>query len=735
MLMKSLFLGSWKRRRWKNMSRLYTTSRHGLHESRYSRYKGIKSTNITITRHVQNGQLEHARKLFDEMPERTVVSWNAMISGYSKWGKFNEALSLFSLMHRSNTKLNETTSSSILSVCARDKSLAEGQQIHGFVLKFGFENFEFVGSSLLYFYASCCDIGKARKVFDELHESNELLWSLMLVGYVQCNLLNDALSVFDKMPHHGVVEWTTLISGYSKSDDECKMALKLFQRMRESGEAVPNEFTLDAIVRASGRLGALPEGKAVHGLLIKLGFEFELSASGALVDFYCNSEVISDAKKVYGTFENPCLNISNNLIGGLLTTGRIEEAELVFDGLVERNPVSYSLMIKGYALSGRFEDSKRLFLEMPARSLICLNTMIHVLCKTGEIPKALELFEEIKEKGSPVTWNSMISGYIENDQHENAMKLYIEMRRLSISHTRSTFSALLRACSCIGALQQGKQIHSQLAKTPFVFNVYVGTALVDMYSKCGSIADAQALFMCISYPNVAAWTALIYGFAHHGLGSEAILLFKQMLDQAIKPNAATFVAVLSACNGAGLVNEGMEIFRSMEQGYGLAPSLEHLTCVVDLLCRSDLLLEAEQLIKEMPFEADEILLITMLKSCWSWMDIDVAERLAQKMFALDLKPASTFVLMSNIYATLGKWGEKMKSRKVLQELEVRKDPGCSWIDINSRIHIFSVDDRTHPGCNTIYATLKHLNANVESCSEFQFYSSELMKASFFSFTS
>lgn len=715
------------------MSRFHSTLIDAPHGPHCFTYKVIKSTNMVLTRHFQSGQLEHARRLFDEMPERTVVSWNAMISGFSKLGKFNEALSLLSLMHRSNEKLNETTFSSALSVCGRDRSLVEGHQLHGLVLKSGFENFEFVGSSLLYFYASCCDIGKARKVFDELHESNELLWSLMLVGYVQNNLLNNALSVFDKMPCRRVVEWTTLISGYSKTDDGCKMALKLFRSMRS--EADPNEFTLDSILRSCGRSGALPEGKAVHGLLIKLGFEFELSASGALLDFYCNTEVIGDAKKIYDTLENPCLNISNTLIGGLVKMGRIKEAELVFSGLIARNPVSYSLMIKGYALSGQVEDSKRLFLEMPARGLICLNTMIHVLCKTGEIHEALELFGEIKGKGSPVTWNSMISGYIENDQHENAIKLYIDMRRLSISQTRSTFSALLRACSCLGALQQGEQIHCQLTKTPFEFNVYVGTALVDMYSKCGRIADAQASFMRISNPNVAAWTALIYGYALHSLGSEAILLFEQMLDQGINPNAATFVAVLSACTGAGLVNEGMKIFRSMERVYGLAPSLEHLTCVVDLLCRSGLLLEAEELIKEMPFKADEILLITMLNACWSWMDIDMGERVAQKMSALDPRPVSACVLMSNLYSALGKWGQKTEARKILRELEVKKDPGCSWIEINRRTHIFGVDDRTHPCCNMIYATLKHLTQHVESCMEFHFYSAEQMKSALFSFTS
>ncbi|CAI9092510.1 OLC1v1027766C1 [Oldenlandia corymbosa var. corymbosa] len=593
-------------------------------------------------------------------------------------------------------EVNNITCSSALRVCAGVRLSRGGHQIHCLVIKSGFEDFECVGSSLLSFYANCYRIGDARRVFDELHENNGLLWSTMLMAYVQCNLMSDALSFFSKMPRRGVVEWTTLISGYSRSDEGCKMALELFQRMQVSDEAVPNELTLDSGIRACGRLGALPDGKSMHALIIKFGYEYELSRSGALVDFYCSSGVVDEAKQVYDTLDNPCLNISNNLIRALITLGRIKEAEIIFSGLVDRNSVSCSLMIKGYALHGRLEDAKTLFLGMPDRCLNCMNIMIHVLSKSGEVHNALHLFEEIKAEGSPVTWNSMISGYIENDQHEIAIKLYIDMCRLSIPRSRSTFSALLRACSCLGSLLQGQQIHGHLIKTPFESIVYVGTALVDMYSKCGSIGDAQASFTCIACPNVAAWTSLICGFAHHGLGSEAILLFERMLGQGVNPNSATFTAVLSACNGAGLVREGTRIFSFMKRDYSIAPTLEHFTCVVDLLCRSGLLVEANELLKEVPFDADEILLITLLNSCWSWMDINVGEEVAEKMFTLNPKPVSTCVLMSNIYAALGKWEEKIKAQKLLVEMEARKDPGCSWIDLNSQIHTFHVNDRSHP---------------------------------------
>nr|POF01972.1 pentatricopeptide repeat-containing protein [Quercus suber] len=433
------------------------------------------------------------------MPRRTVVSWNTVISGYSKWWQYYEALKLTYFMHSSNIKLNETTFSTTLSVCARSQSVCEGEELHCLVLKSGFERFELLGSALLYLYASCIDIEGAKRVFDELHGENGLLWSLMLV---QCNLMSDAFDVFNKMPSRDVMVWTTLISGYARSEDGCEWALELFRRMRGSGEVKPIEFTLDCVIRACGRLGSVREGRIAHGFLIKDGFEFDHSIASTLIEFYRDCEAIDEAKRVYDWMGNPGLNASNSLIGGLIFMGRIVDAEFIFGRLVEKNPVSYNLMIKGYAMSGQVGESEKLFNRMVERTIISFNTMISAYSRNGEIDKALKLFEETKGERNPVTWNSMMSGYIQNHRHEEAFKLYVTMHRLSIDHTRSTFSGLFRACACLGSLQLGELLHAHVIKTPFESNAYVGTSLVDMYSKCGSISNAQKSFSSISSPNV-----------------------------------------------------------------------------------------------------------------------------------------------------------------------------------------------------------------------------------------
>ncbi|QCD83137.1 pentatricopeptide repeat-containing protein At2g13600-like [Vigna unguiculata] len=713
------FVGTWKRNRWKRKERfrLFTTQS----QSSEPHVGYMISTNISIAQRFKMGNLEEARHLFDQMQHRTVSSWNTMISGYSQWGRYPEALTLVSLMHRSSVTLNEVSFSAVLSACARSESLLLGKQVHSLLLKSGYERFGLVGSALLYFCVQCCGIREADVVFEELRDGNQVLWSLMLAGYVQRDMMDDATDMFEKMPTRDVVAWTTLISGYAKREGGCERALDLFGCMRRSFEVVPNEFTLDCVVRVCARLGDLCVGRVVHGLCIKGGFDFDNSIGGALTEFYCDCEAMDDAKRVYESMEGEaCLNVANSLIGGLVSKGRMEEAEFVFNDLRDTNPVSFNLMIKGYAMSGQFEKSKRIFEKMSPKTLTSLNTMISVYSKSGELVEAVKLFDKTKGERNYVTWNSMMSGYIINGRHKEALNLYVAMRRMSVDYSRSTFSVLFRACSCLCSFRQGQLLHAHLIKTPFQENVYVGTALVDFYSKCGHLADAQSSFNSIFSPNVAAWTALINGYAYHGLGSEAVLLFRSMSHQGVVPNAATFVGVLSACNHAGLVGEGLRIFHTMQRCYGLTPTIEHYTCVVDLLGRSGHVKEAEEFIIKMPIEADAIIWGALLNASWFWKDMEVGERAAEKLFSMDPNPTFAFVVLSNMYAILGRWGQKTKLRKRLQSLELRKDPGCSWIELNNDIHLFSVEDKTHPYSDVIYATVDHITSTINSIIPFNF---------------
>nr|KYP49821.1 Pentatricopeptide repeat-containing protein At4g02750 family [Cajanus cajan] len=364
---------------------------------------------------------------------------------------------------------------------------------------------------------------------------------------------------------------------------------------------------------------------------------------------------------------------------------------------------------------GKLEEARHLFDQMAHRTVSSWNTMISGYSRWGRYPEALTLVSFMHR--SCVTLNEVsFSAVLSACARSGSLLLGKQVHSLLLKsgYERSTFSVLFRACSSLCSFRQGQLLHAHLVKTPFQVNVYVGTALVDFYSKCGHLADAQRSFSSIFTPNVAAWTALINGHAYHGLGSEAILLFRSMLLQGVVPNAATFVGVLSACSHAGLVSEGLRIFHSMQRCYGVTPTIEHYTCVVDLLGRSGHVKEAEEFIIKMPIEADGIIWGALLNASWFWKEMKVGERAADKLFSLDPNPTFAFVVLSNIYAILGRWGQKTRLRKKLQSLELRKDPGCSWIELNNDIHLFSVEDKTHPYSDVIYTTVEHITATINS---------------------
>ncbi|GAU31830.1 hypothetical protein TSUD_58310 [Trifolium subterraneum] len=269
-------------------------------------------------------------------------------------GNYTEALNLVSIMHSSCVKFNEVSFSVVLSACARTESLFLGKQVHSVFLKSGYERFGSVGSALLYFYVHCCGIGEAELVFEELRDGNHVLWSLML----------------------------------ARREDGCERALDLFRCMRRSSEVFPNEFTLDCVIRICARLKIQCVGKVVHGLYIK----------------------DDDAKRVYDSIAaEACLNVANSLIGGLISMGRVEEAERIFHGLTEKNLISNNLMIKGYAISGEFEKSKKLIEKMSLKHLTSLNTMITVYSKNGELDEAVKLFDKIKDYQSSIADQHFLS--------------------------------------------------------------------------------------------------------------------------------------------------------------------------------------------------------------------------------------------------------------------------------------------------------------------------------------
>lgn len=361
-----------------------------------------------------------------------------------------------------------------------------------------------------------------------------------------------------------------------------------------------------------------------------------------------------------------------------------------------------------YANGGDLKSAEQLFDTMPEKSLVSLTTMITCYAKLGELDKARVLFKEMEDR-DVVCWNVMIGGYTQNGMPNEALFLFRQMLAAKVKPNEVTVLSVLSACGQLGALESGRWLHSYIETNRIDINVHVGTALVDMYSKCGSLEDARLVFDRIKNRDVVAWNSMIVGYAMHGFSRDALQLFREMCAVGHHPSDITFIGVLSACGHAGLVNEGWRFFRSMKDKYRIEPKIEHYGCMVNLLGRAGNLEEAYTLVKNMKIEPDPVLWGTLLGACRLHGNIALGEEIAEFLVAKNLANSGTYILLSNIYAATGNWDGVASVRTLMKQSGVQKEPGCSSIEVNNKVHEFLAGDRRHPKSKEVYVMLEEMN--------------------------
>ncbi|KAK9165866.1 hypothetical protein Scep_001057 [Stephania cephalantha] len=306
-----------------------------------------------------------------------------------------------------------------------------------------------------------------------------------------------------------------------------------------------------------------------------------------------------------------------------------------------------------YARAGDVVAARKVFDEMPERSLVCLTAMITCYAKNGGVDEARAVFDGVGER-DVVCWNVMIDGYVQRGRPGEALGMFRRMLAAKVRPTEVTFLAVLSACAQIGALECGRWVHSYIENNGVrLLSVHVGTALVDMYCKCGSLEDARMVFDGIKGKDVVAWNSMIVGYAMHGFSKDAMELFARMRKLGVWPTNITFIGVLSACSHAGLVTEGRSFFKSMKDEYQIEPKIEHYGCMVDLLGRAGLLDEAYELVKNMEMDPDLVLWGTLLAACRLHGRYEMGEQIAEWLVCSGLANSGTCTLLSNIYAATG----------------------------------------------------------------------------------
>lgn len=339
------------------------------------------------------------------------------------------------------------------------------------------------------------------------------------------------------------------------------------------------------------------------------------------------------------------------------------------------------------------------------------NTLIHLYGSCKKILDAYKVFDEMTYR-TVVSWNSIISANVECSWFDDSVELFIKMRSSGFEPDETTMVIVLSACVELGNLSLGKWVHSQVIEKGMLVNCQLGTALVDMYGKCGDVNYASLVFQTMDYRNVWTWSSMILGFAQHGFARDALQLFKQMRNYSIKPNHVTFLGVLCACSHAGLVEDGRRYFNEMEKVHGIRPTMVHFGAMVDILSRAGLLEEAYAFVTKMPFAADAIVWRALLSAC-SIHDVNdyigVGEKVKQRLIELEPKRCGNFVMLANSYAEVGLWEKAAHLRSRMRDGGLKKIAGASFLEVGGATFKFFSGDYSCVPCNDIFLLLNTLN--------------------------
>ncbi|OAY76660.1 Pentatricopeptide repeat-containing protein [Ananas comosus] len=507
--------------------------------------------------------------------------------------------------------------------------------------------------------------------------------------------------------------WTAAIRSAADAGRP-RRALHLYISMLRSGPQ-PCPFAVAAALKSISRLPpsiSPPLTSSFHAHLLKLGLRSHVYPHTALADLYSRLPQSSDAahkvldevpvrnivswnsvlsyhlrsgdlhaaRKVFD--EMPARDVVswNSMVAGLAKAGDMDRAFALFESIPEKNPASWNGLICGYVCRGNMIKARELFDRMPARNNVSWITMISGYTKSGDVGSAYDLFEQMERKDL-YTWNAMIACYAQNGCAREAVRLFNRMRKpdVGVQPNEKTFSCVISACSQLGDLRFGLWVEEYIHSLGIELDDHLGTALLDLYSKCGSMDRAFSLFEVLGKRDVVSYSAMILGCGINGRHSEAFALFKGMLDAKIAPNAVTFVGLLMTYSHAGLVEEAHACFSSMLSVHKVNPTTDHYTIMVDLLGRSGRLEEAFQLIKEMPTQPHVSVWGALLLSCRLHHNVELGEIAAYNCFELEPEESGYYVLLANIYAETGRWEKAKRLRKLMAKRGFMKTPGCSWV--------------------------------------------------------
>ncbi|XP_028100243.1 putative pentatricopeptide repeat-containing protein At3g25060, mitochondrial [Camellia sinensis] len=534
----------------------------------------------------------------------------------------------------------------------------------------------------------------------------------LLASYDRIGELELARKLFDKLPHRRVDVWNAMIIAYSRKNFPVEV-VNLYRKMNLEGVR-PDSSTFTLALKACTSLLDLEMGGEIRCRAVECGYEYDIFVGSSLLNLYAKCGKMEEAMGVFDKMPRRDLVSWTTMITGFAQIGHASEAINVYR-LMQREGMEgdWVVMLGLVQACANLGDSKMglsvhgymIRRDLPM-DVVFQTSLVDVYAKIGRLDLASRVFEKIRYK-NVIPWSALISGYAQNGFAGNALELFIEMQSFGFKPDLVSLVSALLACSQVGFLKLGRSIHGYIVRK-LDFNKVSGTAVIDMYSKCGSLSCARVLFDQISTRDSISWNAMIASYGIHGHGKEALSLFLQMTKTNLKPDHATFASLLSALSHSGLVEEGRYWFDLMVNDFKIQPSEKHYACMVDLLARAGLVEEAHDLIGSMTNEPGIAIWVALLAGCQIHRKLLIGKMAAKKVLELNPDDPGIYALVSNFFATTRNWEEVAGVRKVMKETGIKKVPGYSVVEVSGELHAFVMEDKSHPQYEQIVKILEKL---------------------------
>ncbi|KAK8954529.1 Pentatricopeptide repeat-containing protein [Platanthera zijinensis] len=640
------------------------------------------------------GDMNYAQKLFDEMPNRDIVSWNALVYGYFQLGCTDKAIHVFKEARNTQIKLDRFAYAGVLGICSRTGNLSSGKAVHGLLVVGGLRNHVFLTNSLMDMYSKCGQIDEVRCVFDNSDHLDDVSWNSLLSAHVRIGLLFETVKIFASMHLLG---WRI------------------------------NRFAVGSLYKCCSCSNEFLEfGRTVHGSVIKVGLNYDVFVGSSMIDMYAKNGILEEAIKVFKAIPNPSVVVFNAMIAGFCRSDVESHSEFAGESLVLYSEMqrarmmpskfTFSSMLRACNLTDSFELGKQIHAQVYKYNLrydeFIGSALIDMYSNSGSIEDGLSCFYSMP-KQDIVTWTSMISGCVQNDHFEKAMSLFDNLLAYGTKPDEFTLSSVMGACANLASSRSGEQIHSYMSKAGLDRYTICGNSQIFMYARSGDIEAASQTFHEMANHDVVSWSAMISSHAQHGCAKDALSLFGEMENFRVAPNHITFLGILTACSHGGLVDEGFRYFESMKRDYGLVPNMKHCACVVDLFGRSGCLDKAEKFILDSGFQEDPVLWRALLSSCRIHHDTKRGAHVAERIMELEPNASATYVILYNMYLDSDRRSMALRTRELMKERGVKKEPGLSWIEMGGSVHSFVAGDKSHPRSQEIYAALEEMILRIK----------------------